>query len=254
MVFPQGVFSTTALRATKQAALAAVNSTPFAVDDPPEKLRVRDVLSPAVTRHSSLPLFIRHYPTRPAEFALDLFLGKPALTVEHHDYFRDGYQQLEALAAQINHLNDTIYWCGLEEIARNSYLWRTDAAEIVHVRLFCDQSVVRNNWPAPRQFRFSKFLGRDQMEVPPVVIGGELVTTTEVEGELCFGRVLQPGEQVAIKVGDTDAPVDGVLSSGSAWYRTKVFARRRLCELRDNYAHRISLFGSNGSPRKTIMR
>src|SRR5206468_4966700 len=136
MVFPQGTFSTAALRAMKQAGfLAAVNSTPFPIDDPPEKLRVRDLLSPAVTRHSSLPLFLRHYPTRLAEFALDLFLGKPALMVEHHDYFRHGYQQLEAFAAQINHLNDTIYWCGLEEIARNSFLWRTDAAEIVDVRL-----------------------------------------------------------------------------------------------------------------------
>ena len=135
---------------------------------------MRDLLSPAVTRHSSLPLFIRHYPTRPAEFALDLFLGKPALMVEHHDYFRDGYQQLEAFAAQINHLNDTIYWCGLEEIARNSFLWRTDAAEIVHVRLFCDQSVVTNNWPTPRCFKFSKSLDRDQLKPPAMAANGEL--------------------------------------------------------------------------------
>ncbi len=81
--------------------------------------------------------------------------------VEHYEYFRDGYHQLKAFAAQINHLNDTIYWCGLEEIARNSCLWRTDAAEIVHVRLFCDQSVVTNNWPTPRVFKFSKSLDRE---------------------------------------------------------------------------------------------
>jgi len=255
MVFPHGVFSTAALRAMKQAGfLAAVNSTPFPVDDPPEKLRVHDLLSPALTRHSSLPLFVRHYPTCLAEFALDLFLGKPALMVEHHDYFRDGYQQLEAFAAQINHLNDTIYWCGLEEIARNSFLWKTDADEIVHVRLFCDQSVVTNNSPTPRCFKFSKSLDQDQLKPPAVAANGDCMTTVTVDSEFCFERTLQPGEQVAIELGAPEQAPNGGLRFGSTWYRAKVFARRRLCELRDNYAYRVSLFGSNCSPRKTVMR
>jgi hypothetical protein len=255
MVFPQGVFSTAALKALKQAGfLAAVNSTPFPVDDPPEKLRVRDLLSPAVTRHSSLPLFIRRYPRHVAEFALDLFLGKPALMVEHHDYFRDGYEQLEAFAAWINHLSDTIYWCGLEEITRNSYLWRTDAAEIVHVRLFCDQSIVTNNWPTPRLFKFSKSLDRDQLEPPPVAVDGKHVTAAKIEGEVSFERTLQPGEQVTIELAAPEGVLGGGLRFGSAWYRAKVFARRRLCELRDNYVCRISPFGSDWSPRRTVMR
>ena len=255
MVFPQGTFSTAALRAMKQAGfLAAVNSTPFPIDDPPEKLRVRDLLSPAVTRHSSLPLFLRHYPTRLAEFALDLFLGKPALMVEHHDYFRDGYHQLEAFAAQINHLSDSIEWRGLEEIVRNSYLWRTDAGGVVHVRLFCDDSIVRNDWPTPRRFRFSKFLDRDQLKPPAVAANGEYVTTVTAESEVCFERTLQPGEQVAIELDAPEGALSGDLRFGSAWYRAKVFARRRLCELRDNYVCRISLFGSDWSPRKTVMR
>jgi hypothetical protein len=251
MVFPQGVFSTAALRALKQAGfLAAVNSTPFPVDDPPEKLRVRDLLSPAVTRHSSLPLFTRHYPRRLAEFALDLFLGKPALMVEHHDYFRDGYQQLEAFAAQVNHLSDTIYWCGLEEVARNSFLWRTDAAQTVHVRLFCDQSIVTNKWPAPRLFKFSRSLDRDQLKPSAFAVNGEGVTTVTTESEVRFERTLQPGEQVAIELDAPERALKGELRFGSAWYRAKVFARRRLCELRDNYISRISVFGSNGSPKK----
>jgi hypothetical protein len=255
MVFPQGVFSTAALRALKQAGfLAAVNSTPFPVDDSIENLRVCDLLSPAVTRHSSLPLFIRHYPTRLPEFALDLFLGKPALMVEHHDYFRHGYQQLEALAAQINQLNDTIYWCGLEEIARNSFLWKTDAAEIVHVRLLCDQSVVTNNWPTPRFFKFSKSLDRDQLKPPAVAANGEFLTPVTAGNEVSFERMLQPGEQVAIELGAPEGVFNESLRFGSAWYRAKVFTRRRLCELRDNYLCRISLFGSDWSSRKTVMR
>lgn len=255
MVFPQGVFSTAALEALKQAGfLAAVNSTPFPIDDPPEKLRVRDLLSPALTRHSSLPLFIRRYPREVAEFAMDLFLGKPVLMVEHHEYFRRGYGPIESFAAEINRLADGIEWCGLEEIARNSCLWRIDPDGVVHVRLFCDESVVRNNWPTPRPFRFSKPLGRDQLELPPVAIDGELVTAIRGEGELCFERVLQPGEPVAIKLGDTDAPVGGALSSGSVWYRAKVYARRHLCELRDNYVSRIQNSGDDWSRSEAVAR
>jgi hypothetical protein len=255
MVFPQGVFSTAALRAIKQAGfLAAVNSTPFPVNDPPEKLRVRDLLSPAVTRHSSLPLFIRRYPRHVAEFALDLFLGKPALMVEHHDYFRDGCRQLETFAAQINHLSDTIYWCGLGEIARNSFLWRTDAAEIVHVQLFCNQSIVANNWPTPRHFKFWKSLDRDQLKPSAVAANGEYVTTITSESDVCFERTLQPGEKVAIELASPEGALSGGLRFGSAWYRGKVFARRHLCELRDNYLCRIRLFRKDWSPKKRVGR
>lgn len=54
-------------------------------------------------------------------------------------------------------------------------------------------------------------------------------------------RTLQPGEQVVIELGVPDAPVEAVLRSGSVWYRGKVFARRHLCELRDNYTCRLDL-------------
>jgi hypothetical protein len=255
MIFPQGAFSTAALGAMKQAGfLAAVNSTPFPVDEPPEKLRVRDLLSPAVTRHSSLPLFIRRYPRCLAEFALDLFLGKPALIVEHHDYFRDGYHQLEAFAAQINHLSNAIYWCGLEEIARNSFLWRTDATEVVHVRLFCDQSIVTNNWPTARLFKFSQPVDPAQLEPPEVAVNGKYVPTVTAEGEICLERTLKPGEQVAIELGAPEGMPGEGLRFGSACYRAKVFARRRLCELRDNYVCRISFLMNQWSARKTAMR
>ena len=87
-------------------------------------MRVRNLLTPAVTCYSGFPLFIRHYPNCIADFALDLFFGKPALIVEHHDYFRSGYKKIQEFAAQINRLSEGISLCGLEEIVRNVCLHR----------------------------------------------------------------------------------------------------------------------------------
>src|SRR5262252_284044 len=83
MVFPQGLFSTGAMAALKAAGyLAAVNSD-LCPSNGSGTLTLRDVLEVAVTRFSGFPLFGRRYPRELAEFALDLFVGKPALAVEH---------------------------------------------------------------------------------------------------------------------------------------------------------------------------
>jgi hypothetical protein len=145
MVFPQGIFSSAALRALKtNNYLAAVNSTPFSVDDPPHRLRVRDLLSPAVMAYGGFPLFVRHYPNRIAEFALDLFLGKPALIVEHHDYFRSGYENIQDFARQINALSEDITWCRLEEIVRNVCLVRRCDNGRVERRFYCNEDRVES--------------------------------------------------------------------------------------------------------------
>jgi hypothetical protein len=47
-----------------------------------------DLLDVAVTRYGGFPLFGRRYPRSLLPFALDLFMGKPALIAEHHEYFR----------------------------------------------------------------------------------------------------------------------------------------------------------------------
>jgi hypothetical protein len=137
---------------------------------------------------------------------------------------------------------------------RKSCLRRADADGVVHVRFFSDHCVVRNDWPTPRCFKFSRFPGPDQLEPPPVAVDGEYVTTVTAESEVCFKRTLQPGEQVAIELGAPEGALSGGLRFGSAWYRGKVFARRRLCELRDNYVRRIRLFGSDWSPKKRVGR
>jgi len=87
MVFPQGKFSSVSLGILKSHNyLAAVNSTSMPYDLPDSHgLTLADLLAPAVSRYGDFPLFMRRYPGNLADFAFDLFLGKPALLVEHHD-------------------------------------------------------------------------------------------------------------------------------------------------------------------------
>jgi hypothetical protein len=143
MVFPQGVFSSTALKALKGANyLAAVNSTPYSVDTLPQPMRVRDLLTPAVMCYADFPLFIRHYPDCIAEFALDLFLGKPALVVVHHDYFEHGYEKIQDFARQINRLSEGLKWCGLEAVVRQACLRRRAEDNAIQLQSYTIQGAL----------------------------------------------------------------------------------------------------------------
>jgi hypothetical protein len=207
MVFPQGVFSSVALKALKTTGyLAAVNSTPFSVDDSSDPLRVRDLLAPAITHYWGFPLFIRHYPNRIAEFALDLFLGKPALMVEHHDYFRDGYESVQTFAEQINLLSDGITWCGLEDVVRATCLKRR-----------------RDDGTFDVQFYHSRL--------------------STVDGGTGDKQRL-PRENLPALVDFPSMNGNSDLQIGSPSYRIGVLVRRHLCELRDNYLSRSRALGS----------
>jgi hypothetical protein len=199
MVFPQGVFSSLALKALKTTGyLAAVNSTPFSVDDSSDPLRVRDLLAPAITRYWGLPLFVRHYPDHVVDFALNLYLGKPALIVAHHDYFRNGYTSIQTFAEQLNCLSDGITWCRLEEIVRATCLKKQREDRTFDVQ-FYDNSILG--------------VGTDDKESLPT-------------------------ENLRVPVASRSINGDSDLQLGSPAYRIGVSVRRRLCEFRDNYLSR----------------
>jgi len=201
MIFPQGIFSSAALKALKTTGyVAAVNSTPFPVGGSSDPLRVRDLLAPAITRYSDFPLFIRHYPNCIAEFALDLFLGKPALIVEHHDYFRNGYDRIQTFVEQINRLSDDVTWCGLEEVVRTTCLKRQ-----------------RDDGAFDLQFYHNH---------PLIVDAGT--------GD----KQSLPRENLPVRLDFPSVNGDSDLQLGSPPYRTGVSVRRYLCEFRDNYLSR----------------
>jgi hypothetical protein len=242
MIFPQGNFSSQGMAALKRSGyLAAVNSSPWSVDRPPKELRLRDVLAPAVLSYSGFPLFVRHYPVCPADFALDLFLGKPALIVQHHDYFKNGYKELKDFVAQINQLSPGIEWRGLAALLRHTGLWQKRGDGTVWVRFCTDETVVQNDADISRVFH----LFREWPEgapLPSVTLNNKEATAQRAEGGFCLVADLPPGEILEVRVATPARLAGAGLRFGTLPYRLKLLCRRHLCELRDNYIHPVRAF------------
>ena len=237
MVFPQGAFSPAALGALSTAGyLAAVNSSPFPAAQTPSALRWRDLLHVPVIRYGGVPLFVRRYPNRIAEFALDLFLGKPALAVQHHGYFRHGCDAIEAFAQQLNRLSPAITWCGLEEVALRANLRRTEADGKVRVRFYTREAALENDEAAPRCFRLESPAFEPFDAVPLLAADGRKLRPWQAGAGFGGEVELQPDEVLRIKavLPEADVPL-GAEEKEGLLYRLRAFGRRRLCEFRDNY-------------------
>ncbi|MBZ5614928.1 MAG: hypothetical protein LAO23_13035 [Acidobacteriia bacterium] len=240
MVFPQGLFSAEAMSALKAAGyLAAVNSElgPSTVC---ESLSIRDLLDVAVTRYSDFPLFGRRYPNDLAEFAFDLFLGKPALAVGHHNYFKDGNEALETFITRLKALDSRIEWTSLDTICSHACLTKKSDNGDVCVRFYTNRFHLQNTGEQHHRYILQQRHGSGDA-APQVTVDGRRWSYEQEAGDLKIFLSLSPGQTAQIKI----------LSEGSQpgeapWKPTKthsvgVLARRILCEVRDNYVDRIRI-------------
>lgn len=241
MVFPQGRFSVSAMEALKSSGyLAAVNSTPCPVDLNGEALRLEDLLESAVSKFSGFPLFVRRYPKDLAGLAFDLFLGKPALLVEHHGYFRNGYAPLTDTVRKINGVEGRIQWGRLSTICSEACLQRRAENGDVHVRFYTDRFQLQNNSRQPQRFLLIR-RGMPPAALPNVAIDGSKVQSEFDAGELRFTTELRPGQSVAIQVQCPNKCQSVPQSRRKPVRQAAVFLRRHLSEFRDNYLDRSAL-------------
>lgn len=115
-VFPQGYFSSVAMKVLKeQGFFAAFNSIIEATDikTPPSSI---EYLKPATTIYWDFPLFLRRHPNNKEHFIQDIKNGRPLLIIEHHNSFRNGYKKITDLIDWINNLGN-IKWTSLLNIA-----------------------------------------------------------------------------------------------------------------------------------------
>jgi hypothetical protein len=119
MVFPQGVFSIAAMETIKKNGyLAAVNSV-FNPIDAETDLSVKDYLGPCITKYGGFPLFIRRIPGSLVDFAVGLFLGKPAFIVIHNDDLKNGYDNLIDFVSKLNTHCPNLIWASVGNIIKN---------------------------------------------------------------------------------------------------------------------------------------
>jgi hypothetical protein len=117
IVFPQGLFSTVAMKALKdQGYFAAFNSTIRATDgDAPPAIEYQ---RPSTTIYHGFPLFLRRYTADKSHIIQDVASGRPIILVEHHGAFRNGYKAITDQIDWINGLGN-IKWTSLLNIAEH---------------------------------------------------------------------------------------------------------------------------------------
>ena len=233
MVFPQGCFSAEAVTALKSSGyLAAVNGDVCPVNRP-EAFVLRDLLEVAVTRFAGFPLFGRRYPCDLADFAFDLFIGKPALVVEHHEYFRNGYGALENFVEQLNALDPRLEWTNLGTICSHACMTKRAENGDVHVRFYTNRFTLQNHGTETRKYLLYRRLAHAELLPSVTVDGREWVCQREGDSMKIF-LSLEAGQTTEIRILSED-------SSGSPiWkptelHNAKVWVRRLLSEFRDNH-------------------
>jgi hypothetical protein len=235
MVFPQGKFSTASFGPLKgHNYLAAVNSS-LVPDDLGEAhgLTLADLLAPAVSKYKNFPLFMRRYPRKVVDFAFDLFLGKPALIVEHHNYFHEGYDAIRKFISQINSLSKKLQWTNLTELISNTYLQRRVSQDTIECQILTNHQILHNQEFAWKQYIVLK---REDDEVPikAVSVGGRRYPFV-VEGNYLRLRVdVAPNSAVEVSI-DYNNMYQYSREVKSLRRNVKVYLRRHLSELRDNY-------------------
>jgi len=232
MVFPQGNFTSLALSALRTGGyLAAVNTTCVPTNAGGEPLTIADLLRPAITKFHGFPLFQRRYPRRLIDFALDAFLGRPILIVQHHDDFRDGYGQMEAFVHDLHRIEQKLSWAPLATQLTRCCLVRSPADGLSEVRFFTGRFRFRNPASTPSSIVFSKE-EPDPAAVSRVLVNGADTAFSFSNGSLVFEHRAEAGQVIDVEVRDRQRLPPPARPS-SVIHMTGVCTRRALSEFRD---------------------
>jgi hypothetical protein len=231
MVFPQGVYSKASIPALRaNNFLAAVNTTCFPTDSASSDLKIRDLLRPAVSRYNGFPIFQRNYPRRIFDHAFNLFLGKPALVVEHHGYFSKGCDAMEEFVTELYKVEPELSWPSLTAQLSRSCLKRTLPSGSVEVQFF-----TRRFELIPGE-RCSGNIQLNKHEPAPEIIRSVLVDGVSAPFSFCDEYLkleLPPTGRVrTIEIVDRESQHQ--VRGFGVVHNTGVALRRGLSEFRDN--------------------
>jgi hypothetical protein len=137
MIFPQGVFSETAMAVLKRSDfIGVVNSEVLSTDPQPRTIKIADYWDVAVMNYSDFPIFTRRYSSEGIEnFAFDILLGKPCIIVAHHNDCHDDCRHLVKFIKQLNNLNVRLVWTNLAEVVRRSFRQREVSPGVIETEM-----------------------------------------------------------------------------------------------------------------------
>jgi poly-beta-1,6-N-acetyl-D-glucosamine synthase len=253
MVFPQGLFSIEAMEALSDSGYLASVNTHLHPSSSSSTVALRDLMEVAVTRFADFPLFGRRYPRERADFAFDLFLGKPALVVEHHGYFRQDTAAIEAFAADLNSLDERLEWTSLATICSRACLTRTTKNGDVCMRFYTNRFQLKNNSTETRKFTLIRQWASKRLP-PTVTVNGREGCSEREEGQLRILLSLDAGKTADINVLCSKANFGSTLSEETVVRHAWVSARRLLSEFRDNHVDTSRTLSATVSVIRNILR
>jgi hypothetical protein len=233
MVFPQGKFSTEAMKALQSHNFyAAVNTTPHPVQSP-NSLTLRELAQPAVLRYGRFPLFLRKPVDKigPEDIAFNVFFGRPVLIVEHHQDFEDE-ERLISLVKEINAIVPEMQWAGLAAVTSRSLLYRKASDGLQEFRAYARTVRIPIDPSADRHCSV-EWISMDPTAVAGVAANGRPCNFEHVEGSLRTTIERSANQSVTLEV--THTPGDSDQRTLDLKWKAKAFLRRRLSEFRDNY-------------------
>jgi hypothetical protein len=238
MVCPQEQYSLEAMRAFADSRqfLGLVNTACMPRNLKTPEIRGADLLAPAQDSFYGFPVFKRHYWGNASVFAMGLFLGKPAILVEHHDFFKNGPAGTEAFAAEVAKLRPGLRWTSLAETVIRTHLRRKVSDGRHDVRFFTDEFHFKHDDRCAIDFRFIRRLP-EATRIERVTVNGRDTQFERMNGSLiCETRVDGPKDLVVRVVVEPIAPTKAYPVHLS--YQSTVAFRRGLSELRDNFISR----------------
>jgi hypothetical protein len=239
MVFPQELFSVEAMEVLRSCNfLGAVKAGTNPVGNR-SGLTLAEFAQPAILRFGGFPLFDRRYigEIRAEDLAFNLFFGKPALLVEHHEIFNNRTGALIDCVRMINSMMPEIRWSRLSTAVINSGLKRMISPGLYRLRSYSSCAQISNDGDLPRRYEVewpyttgspgvATVLEDDKRDVPFDVIDARIQLSTEIAGR---GSV-----RYSVRYRNDFPRLSGL---GFRW-NAKAFVRRRLSELRDDYGSR----------------
>lgn len=234
MVFPQGCFSEEAMQVLNAHNFSGAVNTTAHPQGKPGTCTMRDLLYPSIWKYGDFPLFLRKYPTEitPQDIALCAFVGRPIFIVEHHQIFKDPQPLLEVIA-QINSMLPQIRWTSLQTAVENSYLTRTAAGGLFHVRPASKSVKIENPGPVPLRYSIEWPVYQSSLE--KVLLDGQVLSDVRIEASWVRASCeLPPGASRRLEL--VHANEFGLSDANrKVKWRAKAFVRRRLSEFRDNF-------------------
>jgi hypothetical protein len=234
MVCPQEQYSLEAMRAFADGrqfvGLICTACMPRNLSTP--QIHGADLLLPAQDSFYGFPVFKRHYWNGMAVFAMALFLGKPAILVEHHEFFRNGPAGAEEFAQRLAKLRPDLKWKSLLQTVTQTHARRRVSQDRWEVRFFTDTFQFEHESEHPMALKLLRRLPATT-HVERVRAGGREVPFSRKDGFLTFEIQMDHPQTLSIKVDCRSVKPTKFYSPGVR-YQASVALRRGLSELRDN--------------------